>query len=222
MQLNCEPATVASFIGRVPFAVAMFDSQMRYLIASAKWYEDYALVGQNIIGVSHYDVFPEMPEHWRSIHQRGLQGENLSSSQVVFNRQNGTSQVLKWEVKPWSDATGAHGIFIFTEDITRQKAVESAYNELQTLLEKQELCKKPVANLVPVCCVCKKIESEDHHWQRMEEYFNRRFDFTFTHGLCPKCMRKNYGFLAATAPVAESSSNRPSHQNHGGLVASGS
>ena len=78
-----------------------------------------------------------------------------------------------------------------------------------------------VASLVPVCCVCKKIRSEDNHWQRMEKYFNLRFDFTFTHSLCPKCMRKNYGFLAATT-VAETSSSRPLNQNNGGLVASGS
>lgn len=48
------------FIEQSPNAIAMFDKEMRYMAASQKWVEDYKLVGKEIIGHSHYEIFPEI------------------------------------------------------------------------------------------------------------------------------------------------------------------
>src|SRR5206468_8397856 len=67
-------ATLRRFVEEAPVAIAMFDSEMCYLVASRRWHSDYHLEGQEIIGRSHYDVFPDIAAPWRETHQRVLAG----------------------------------------------------------------------------------------------------------------------------------------------------
>jgi PAS domain S-box-containing protein len=107
------------FIEHAPSALAMFDREMRYLLASRRWLRDYGLEKCELAGLSHYEVFPEIPEVWREAHRRGLSGEILRSESDCFKRADGSIQWLRWEIYPWNDATGQiGGIIIFTEDIT--------------------------------------------------------------------------------------------------------
>ncbi|MBU0593234.1 MAG: PAS domain S-box protein [Gammaproteobacteria bacterium] len=110
------------FIEHAPAALAMFDHEMHYLAASRRWLTDYGLEDSDIIGRSHYEIFPEISEHWKTIHRRGLAGEVVQASEDRFERANGTVQWLRWEMRPWHAADGAvGGIVIFSEDITERK-----------------------------------------------------------------------------------------------------
>ena len=114
------------FIEHAPAAIAMFDRDMRYLATSARWRSDYDL-DRDVVGKSHYDLFPEMPEHWKDIHLGALEGEVLVAEEDAWTRLDGSVQWLKWEVRPWrrgDDEIG--GIVIFTEDITERKLAEQA------------------------------------------------------------------------------------------------
>ena len=117
------------FIGHAPASLAMFDREMRYLSASRRWLTDFNLGQTGLTGLSHYEVFPEITEYWKEVHRRGLAGEVVRADADRFDRADGSFQWLRWEVRPWYDATGAvGGIVIFSEDIT----------ERQHLLEKIE------------------------------------------------------------------------------------
>lgn len=114
------------FIEHAPAAIAMLDRNMCYLAASHRWMEEYGLSG-NIAGRCHYDVFPEIPERWKAIHQRGLAGEVLRADEDLFTRENGSTQWLKWEIRPWQNAAGEiGGILIATEDVTARVEVQQA------------------------------------------------------------------------------------------------
>ncbi len=126
------------FIDHAPAALAMFDREMRYLKASKRWCEDYGTGDRDIIGVSHYEVFPEIPERWKSVHCRGLAGETIRSDEERFEREDGTCQWLRWEVLPWHLSDGAiGGIIIFSEDITRFKLAEDEIRSLNAILEQR-------------------------------------------------------------------------------------
>jgi PAS domain S-box-containing protein len=112
------------FVNEAPAAIAMFDNDMRYIAASKRWYSDYNLAGESIIGASHYDIFPEIPERWLQIHQRCLSGATERAEEDLFERADGTKQWIRWEIKPWmSDESPPRigGIVMFSEDITSLK-----------------------------------------------------------------------------------------------------
>jgi len=124
--LRAVEAQLRVMIDDAPAAVAMFDRDMRYMYVSKRWTSDYSLKA-DVIGRSHYDVFPEIPESWREIHRRALAGEVLRSEEDRFVRTSGDVQWLRWEARPWRTPTGEiGGIIIFTEDITKRRAAEEA------------------------------------------------------------------------------------------------
>lgn len=118
------------FVEHTSMPAAVFDTQMRYLIVSQRWLQDYQLEGQNIIGLSHYEVFPEIPQRWKEIHQRCLAGAVENCEEDPFVRADGRIDWLRWEVRPWYEQTGAiGGIMIFTELITPRKEAEFALKQ---------------------------------------------------------------------------------------------
>ena len=129
-------ATLRLFVEDAPFALSMYDRQMRYLAASARWKADYGLAARDVVGESHYGLFPEIPERWREVHRRGIAGEVLSNDEDRFVRLDGSVQWVRWEVRPWHTADGAvGGIVVSAQDITRRKQAEIALRESQERLE---------------------------------------------------------------------------------------
>ena len=59
-----ETTELILFIDDAPTEAAMFDRDMRYLAASRAWLETTRQT-RDIIGRSHYDIFPALPDSWR-------------------------------------------------------------------------------------------------------------------------------------------------------------
>jgi PAS domain S-box-containing protein len=124
------------FVEHSPASIAMFDNDMRYIIASQRFLSDYKLGNQNLTGRSHYEVFPEMPENWKEIHRRCLAGETISESNDSFPRADGTIDWVRWEIRPWyEDEDQIGGIILFSEVITEFKKAEQ---EKVRLLESEK------------------------------------------------------------------------------------
>jgi PAS domain S-box-containing protein len=121
-----------------PVALALFDAQMRYLAVSRRWYEDFQELSpgrRELIGRSHYEMQPHMPEHWKAVHRRALAGETVRMEAELLPRPDGAPRWLRWQVHPWRDGAGAvGGIAIFAEDITARRATELALAERESLL----------------------------------------------------------------------------------------
>ncbi|WP_395730461.1 PAS domain S-box protein [Prosthecobacter sp.] len=140
-----------NLIKHTPAAVAMFDTEMRYLQASDRWIADYHLEGKTVIGRSHYEVFPDIPEHWKEIHRLVLRGNTDRCDEAMFPRADGGVEWLQWEVRPWHAAENViGGLIMFTQVITERK-----HTELK-LRESEELFRTSFENAtVGVCLVAK-------------------------------------------------------------------
>ncbi|MBN2711494.1 MAG: PAS domain-containing protein [Planctomycetes bacterium] len=140
VKLNADLTTnetiMRLFIEHAPAALAMFDNEMRYLAVSRRWMTDYNLGPGEIIGQCHYDIFPEIDERWKEVHRKALNGESVSCDDDHLVRADGSTQWLRWTVRPWYNADGKiGGIVIFTEDTTKRRLAEEAIMESQQRLE---------------------------------------------------------------------------------------
>jgi sigma-B regulation protein RsbU (phosphoserine phosphatase) len=62
--------------------------------------------------------------------------------------------------------------------------------ELRTRLQEaqaESARTKPLRELLPICCYCRRIRDERQQWSTLEQYLTQRVDVRFTHGFCPTC-----------------------------------
>ncbi|MDB9313120.1 PAS domain S-box protein [Spirulina sp. CS-785/01] len=124
------------FVQDTPVAVAMFDQEMRYLVISQKLLDDYGLKREEIMGRSLYEVFPEISDRWKQIHQHCLAGNSQTCEADPFPRLDGSIEWVRWAIYPWYETSGeVGGIIIFTENITERKKIENEKNRLIDILE---------------------------------------------------------------------------------------
>ena len=134
--LRKSEAQLRSFVEQAPAPIAMFDRQMICLAASRRWLTDYNLTKEAAIGRCHYDTFPGLPEPWKEAHRRGLAGEGSRSDEDSFERGDGSTQWLRWEIQPWRNPAGeVGGIIILTEDISESKRSEVELQKSRGKLE---------------------------------------------------------------------------------------
>ncbi len=135
--LRESQARLQLFVEFAPASLAMFDKDMRYIVVSRRWRDIFAIEG-DVVGRSHYDMFPDVPARWREAHDRGLAGEVVRSDEDRFDRADGSFRWVKWEIHPWFlDGGDVGGIVLFTEDITRQKMAEAEILALNAELEQR-------------------------------------------------------------------------------------
>ncbi len=84
------------------------------------------------------------------------------------------------------------GVVIVFRDISSRKLMEQEregmISELQNALAKV----KTLKGMLPICAGCKKIRDDKGYWEGVERYIQKHSDATFSHGLCPACIRKLY------------------------------
>jgi PAS domain S-box-containing protein len=109
-----------------PVAIAILDREMRYLVVSRRWREEFQL-SNDIIGQSHYEIFPDTPLKWKSVHQECLAGATQESDEDLYPRADGSVAWVRWSIRPWYMASGEiGGIMMFSENITERKHSEIA------------------------------------------------------------------------------------------------
>lgn len=132
--LQAREELLKIFVKNVPAGVAMLDREMRYLQVSDRFCTDYSLDSSEVIGRSHYEVFPDIPERWKELHRRALAGETLRADEDRWEREGGPIW-LRWAIRPWWNSDGSQGgILIFAEEITRLKETEEALSKVNQKL----------------------------------------------------------------------------------------
>jgi PAS domain S-box-containing protein len=116
-------------------AVAVHDKNLNYVYVSQRYIKDYGITDKNIIGKHHYEVFPDLPEKWRKVHQKALRGIISKADDDKYLREDGSTEWTRWECRPWYEVDGSiGGIIIYTEVINEQKRKEEEIRKLNQRL----------------------------------------------------------------------------------------
>ncbi|MEI6139068.1 MAG: PAS domain S-box protein, partial [Mariniphaga sp.] len=116
-------------------AIAVHDKDLRYIYVSQRYLDEYKIKGKDIIGMHHYDVLPDIPQKWRDVHQKALNGIVSSADDDSYLREDGSLEWTRWECRPWYNADGCiGGIIVYTELITERKQAEIKLRESESRL----------------------------------------------------------------------------------------
>jgi PAS domain S-box-containing protein len=111
-------------------SISVHDRDLKYIYVSQRYLEDYNIKERAIIGKHHYEVFPDLPQKWRDVHQKALSGQILSAEEDVYVNADGTEVWTRWECRPWYQADNSiGGIILYTEVITEKKKMEDAFRQ---------------------------------------------------------------------------------------------
>jgi hypothetical protein len=79
-------------------------------------------------------------------------------------------------------------------DIPHERILQQALeNEKAKLFrDVQRKYEKILSGFIPICASCKKIKDEQGIWHPLEIYVQSRTEATFSHGICPDCVKKLY------------------------------
>ena len=84
------------------------------------------------------------------------------------------------------------GRLILIRDITRRKTAEAEKERLYTELKASMEQTRKLQGLLPICAHCKNIRDDEGYWHQVDDYVTRHSDATFSHGICPDCMKTLY------------------------------
>ncbi|WP_146056933.1 PAS domain S-box protein [Chromobacterium alticapitis] len=112
-------------IKHAPIAMAMFDREMNYLEASDRWLAEFGRGYQDMTGLNHYVVHPDLPDEWKAVHRRALAGETIKNDEDLWRQADGRQHWLRWACLPWDRPDGTiGGLIISAEDITERKRAD--------------------------------------------------------------------------------------------------
>lgn len=119
------------FVRNLPAAVGMMDRDLRFVIASKRWPEEFG-VKASPEGRTLEEIFPHYQTRtdWQDAVRRCMAGDVVRVPEDRIERKGRDDIWARWEIHPWYEADGAlGGIVIFVENITRRKDIERMKDE---------------------------------------------------------------------------------------------
>lgn len=135
--LERERQQLRQIITCVPVAMAMFDTEMRYVAHSDRWMTQFNLNLPSLTTLSHYNLFPDMPDGWKMLYQQVLKGEIVSRSEDAWERADGSILILRWAAHPWYNSDGEVGGMVMVADKINE-LVEARETALKASLIKSQ------------------------------------------------------------------------------------
>ncbi|MBT6089939.1 MAG: PAS domain S-box protein [Rhodospirillaceae bacterium] len=138
--LALSPGQMKQFFELAPFAVAMFDREMKYLAHSKRWAQAYGFGDKSLVGQSQYDLLPNMSDEWRNRYDKCLSGTEFDTQESKYVGADGKVVWVKWQMSPWKQENGdIGGVILFSIFVnqakTKERELEKNQKFLRTVLD---------------------------------------------------------------------------------------
>jgi hypothetical protein len=136
-------------------------------------------------------LLSEVLEDWPSL-IAGVTAQESSQLEISRESAEGTEY---FDLKSTSiiDAKGRKlGRFFFVRDITGKKKEALEREKLLNELQEALVSVKTLSGFLPICARCKRIRDGQGSWNQMEIYIQEHSQASFSHGLCPECLKSLY------------------------------
>lgn len=147
----------------------------------------------SIIGKTDFDIFThKLARKYRQDDQKVIETGNpiLIDEKVIVADEIRFVSTTKAPV--FNDKNEITGVVIIVRDITKQKKAEAERERVISELEEALAQVKILKGLLPICSFCKKIRNDKGYWDILESYIQKNSNATFTHSICPDCVKKHY------------------------------
>ncbi|MBN2654883.1 MAG: DUF3365 domain-containing protein [Nitrospirae bacterium] len=78
------------------------------------------------------------------------------------------------------------------KEIAERNIIEKERQDLIQELSTALFSVKALKGMLPICASCKKIRDDKGYWEEVASYISKHSDASFTHGICPDCLKKAY------------------------------
>jgi PAS domain S-box-containing protein len=136
-----EPGQLAREFAEIarssPSLVAVLDCDLCYLSASPSWVQRYLSGTPDWLGRHHHKLLPDLPERFRDVHRRALEGEVFHEELDHFRRADGATHWISWSVGPWWTEDGLiGGIVMSIHDVTELREAKRRLREQSRIADR--------------------------------------------------------------------------------------
>jgi len=102
-----------------PFAVALYDRELRLTVVSPRFLDIFQATEAEVIGKSLHELTYGVRKRFVAAVERALTGHTVVRREDSLTDGHGREHRLRWEARPWRDATGAiAGVITYMDDVT--------------------------------------------------------------------------------------------------------
>jgi len=126
----------------------------------------------------------------RERHEEMLRTGQASQPYLVEQRHaNGSLLWLEINKQPYFVDGKVAGFVGVARDATHRVELEAQRDKLVADLQESLANVRVLKGLLPICAWCKKIRDDRGYWNQLEAYVTEHSDASFSHGICPECVR---------------------------------
>jgi len=162
-----------------------------FVFANPAWEKTMGYSWEELREMTIFDVLhPSCVPHCVEAFGKVMSGDPIENVQATFVAKNGQHINVEGNVHPrviGGKVTATQGIF---RNVTERKSAEREQEQLILRLQSALDNVKILRGLLPICAWCKKIRDDGGYWKKVEDYIKEHTDASFTHGICPQCLKK--------------------------------